>query len=405
MALTDPTAGEAALVQLLSGPSLEPALAQLLRPLRLRLLQWRHLRTHHRPGGGASGVYRLHTGARDGRELVLYAVATAAAPAGPGVRTVRVHRTDLRLWLHPADPVLQGLAWATNAAAVGEALFNGQVPRLEPVSYRPMRRAVLRAVLPERTCYLKVLQPRAAVLLHRRHTLLAAAGLPVPAASAPGAPGVLVLEALRGSPLVRPLLDGSADAFAPDQLPALLDALPAQVLELPARSSWSDRVRDYAGPAAVVLPEHRNRIRNLAEEAAVAAERADPGPLVPVHGDLHPANLLVAAGGEPGAPARLEIAGLLDLDGVGPGRRVDDLACFLGHAAVIAALNPHRPAAAAQVDRFRTAYGQLVDPRALAARSAAVALTLVAGARGRSFRTRQEEALLRLEAAEALLRS
>ncbi|CEA08802.1 Phosphotransferase enzyme family protein [Arthrobacter saudimassiliensis] len=384
--------GEAALVGLLQAPAMEPALAQLLRPLRLRLTDWRHLRTHHRPRAGASAVYRLQAQARDGQLLTLHAVATTAA--APGTVTARVAGTQLRLWLHPRDPQLPDLPWATSAAAVGRDLFDGALPALETLAYRPLRRAVIRAADAERVRYLKVLPPRAAAALATRHVLLQEAGLPVPVLAEGAPPATVATEQAPGTPLVRPLITGSSAGLDPLQLPALLDRLPAGVLALRARPAWSERVLDYARAASVALPEAQARIRNLAEAAARRAAASDAGPVVPVHGDFHPGNLLIRQG---------QVTGLLDLDAVGPGHRVDDLACFLGHAAVLAAVNPHRPEAAAEAARIRSAFEGVVDPGALAARADAVALTLVAGARGRAFRPRAHEAELRLAAAEALL--
>lgn len=396
MAAEPPRTGrEAGLVSLLQGPAMEAALhQQLLRPLRLRLEQWQHLRTHHRPGADVSAVYRLQARARDGRLLTLHAVATSSAVVAAGVRTVHVGGTSLRLWLHPRDPHLPDLPWATSSEAVGRDLFDGRVPELETLGYRPLRRAVIRAVSGDRVRYLKVLRPAAASALRIRHRLLGDAGLPVPEAVDGAPPATLALSPVPGESLVHPLLHGSTAALDPMHLSALLDLLPAGVLELRARPAWADRVLDYAEAAVVALPEQQERIRALARAVARQAAATDAGPVVPVHGDLHPGNVL--ADGD-------RVTGLLDLDNVGPGRRVDDLACFLGHAAVLAALNPHRPEAAAEAARFRAAFEALVDPDALAARAAAVALTLVAGARERSFRTRRQEAELRVDAAEALL--
>lgn len=383
---------EAALVELLQAPEMEPALVQLLRPLRLRLQDWRHLRTHHRPRAGASAVYRLQAQARDGQQLTLHAVAATAAPETPGTTTARVAGTQLRLWLHPRDPQLPDLPWATSAAAVGRDLFDGALPALETLAYRPLRRAVIRASDAGRVRYLKVLPPPAAAALRTRHVLLQEAGLPVPALVEGAPPATVAADHAPGNPMVRPLLTGSG--LDPLQLPALLERLPAGVLKLRARPAWSERVLDYARAASVALPEAQARIRALAEAAARRAAASDAGPVVPVHGDFHPGNLLIGQG---------QVTGLLDLDAVGPGHRVDDLACFLGHAAVLAAVNPHRPEAAAETARFRSAFETVVEPEALAARAAAVALTLVAGARGRAFRPRAREAELRLAAAEALL--
>ncbi len=62
-----------------------------------------------------------------------------------------------------------------------------------------------------------------------------------------------------------------------------------------------------------------------------AVRASDGGPLVPPHGDFYEGNLLNTDGA---------VTGLLDVDAVGPGHLVDDLACFVGHVAVLPALHP-----------------------------------------------------------------
>jgi aminoglycoside phosphotransferase (APT) family kinase protein len=189
---------------------------------------------------------------------------------------------------------------------------------------------------------------------------------------------VVVLRQLPGTPLAASVRQDGAAALHPEHVLALLDALPAAALELPARASWTDRVLDYGHAAAVALPEERGRIERLAAAIDEARRATDPGPVVPVHGDLYEANLLVgpAARGTFGP-----VTGVLDVDAVGPGHRVDDLACLVAHLAVLPTVHDsygHAPAAAR---RLLAGFDAAVDPAALRVRCAGVALSLVAGAR------------------------
>lgn len=378
----------------MSGP-----LTAALRPLGLVPLSFIHLRSHHRPGAGVSALYRVQAvprrrgsaGQAAGGPVRLQIGATTASLTPEQSRnTVRgaVGNTDMRLWVHPRDPVLTGLPWATNAAAVARGLFGGETDGehavLELAAYRPLRRAVIRATFKESAVYLKVPQPDLAAGLRRRVEVAAAAGLPVPPllAIAPGenpaSTSVLALGALPGQSLHRRLSSVPDADFDPDALTDLLAGLPAAALEFPRRPSWSERVLDYAAASAAVLPACAERIMNCAREADAAVRAADAGPVVPVHGDFHGGNLLALSGR--GGP---ELSGLLDLDGLGPGHRVDDLACFLGHLFVFAALNPSVHALRSTAERCAAAFASETDPAALYSRSGAVALTLVAGAAGR----------------------
>ena len=409
------TGAEAVHKARLEGPDMSGPLTAALRPLGLVPLSFTHVRSHHRPGAGISALYRVQAvprrsrsaGQPAGAPVCLQIGATTASLTPEQSRnTVRgaLGGTDMRLWVHPRDPVLSGLPWATNAAAVARGVFGGETDGghavLKLAAYRPLRRAVIRATFQESTVYLKVPQPELAAGLRRRVEVAAAAGLPVPPLLViapeenPASESVLALGALPGVSLHRRLSSEPAAGFDPGSLTDLLAGLPAAALEFPGRPSWAERVLDYAAGSAAVLPAYAERIMNCARDADAAVRAADAGPVVPTHGDFHGGNLLAIPGR--GGP---QLSGLLDLDGLGPGHRVDDLACFLGHLFVCAALNPGVDALRSTAERCAAAFAAETDPAALYSRSGAVALTLVAGAAGRG----RLEAEQTLAAAEGLV--
>jgi len=161
---------------------------------------------------------------------------------------------------------------------------------------------------------------------------------------------------------------------------------------LQRRPPWADHARLYASSAALALPGEEPGLRALGAQIAELLACTDPGPVVATHGDLYEANLLVTGA---------EITGLLDIDSVGPGHRVDDLACLLGHALVLPCLAPAAyPLVPATVRRWLAVFDTVVDPAALRARVAGVVLSLVAGAVGppnaAGLRTGQRDAAARL---------
>jgi len=95
----------------------------------------------------------------------------------------------------------------------------------------------------------------------------------------------------------------------------------------------------------------------------------DLGPVVATHGDFHEGQLTVTRVGEGWRPS-----GLLDVDTVGPGHRVDDLACLVAHAIALG------PAGEAVARRWEQAAQVVVDREALAVRTAGALLSLAAGA-------------------------
>ncbi|MBC7290955.1 MAG: phosphotransferase [Actinotalea sp.] len=383
---------------LLTGPDAEHLLRAVLDAEGVRLAAWSVHQVHHRPGVGVTVGWTVRwergtPGAPAGAGEEYLLGTTAPVPAGtPASTTARLADRDVTVWRHPADPALPGLPAASDLARVA-GLLGVRAPdlRLELVTYRPLRRAVLRVSAPTTTVYLKVVRPHTAADLVRRHELLLAAGLPVAPAVDLG-DGVLRLGEVRGRPLTDALAADGAAAVDPRDVLAALDRLPADLTGLPRRPAWAERLRHHADAAATAVPALAGEIAALRDRVGELLRASDPGPVVPTHGDLHDANVLLTGG---------RITGLLDVDGAGPGHRVDDLACLLGHLSVLPALAPqvHRHVPAA-LPRWTAVLERGVDPVALRARAAAVVLSLVAGARRESRDGWQEDARRRVAAAQ-----
>ncbi|MGW9403150.1 phosphotransferase [Arthrobacter sp. NPDC055585] len=398
-----PGAGNAASAQraLLESPALAVPLAELLTARRLVLDSWSHERTFDRPGAGVTALCRVVALDPAGDRINLYAgVTTAPAAAeGPVLRTSAAG-VPLFLWLHPHDPLLPDLPWALSPSEIAEQVFAGAdaaETTLSVTGYRPLRRAVIRARSGGELAYIKVVLPGQAEGLRRRHELLEASAVPAPVLI-PGAEGrsAVVLAALPGSPLLPELAAGTS-RITPAEITALLDDLPEPAMALRRRPAWADRAPAYGRAAGGVLPGQQKRVHGTAKQIKALVADLDPGPVVPVHGDFYEGNLLTADG---------RITGVLDVDGLGPGHRVDDLACFLGHLAVLARISPESalPGALSVFhEAFESAAAQAgSSAAALNARAAGVALSLVPGARAGQL-DRQANAELRLAAAEALL--
>ena len=90
--------------------------------------------------------------------------------------------TVLRVWRHPADPRLPGLAPSCDPETVLGWLTAAGIPapealHVELLGYRPLRRAVLRATADGADYYLKVLRSGYDDRLAERQELLAGAGV------------------------------------------------------------------------------------------------------------------------------------------------------------------------------------------------------------------------------------
>lgn len=410
-------------VRYLASPDVHESIRRVLHGRGLTLRHAELVDLQHRPGAGATGVFHLRVirapddeavTASPGAETIppdhepdhnpddepdheLYLALTAeSVPEDAVIDAGRASETDWSAWFHPHDPRLTGLALASDPESVAAVWGGGDdLSDLQTVSYRPLRRAVLRAAFGPRTVFLKVMRGGMATGLHHRHVLLAAAGIPVPPVLGPPVADVLALGAGTGSVLAASLMADGARDIDPAHITAMLDRMPVELLSLPRREAWSDRTPAYGHAAATALPDQAPRIRSLVNHLQRQLYTTDRGPVVPAHGDLYEANLLVAGG---------RISCMLDIDGAGPGHRVDDLACFLGHLAVLPAVDERYVFTGQALRRFHSHFVSTVDPAALACRSAAVALSLVAGARDSGRRNWRSSARQRLEIAESLLR-
>lgn len=421
--------------------ALEPAIGPLVTLLGGAIVpgHWEYtehrLRLQHRPGAGISALYRTPAGtgfAQLGLSTetihvpgavsvqVSDAAALPHAAAGAVEDPVPVTVTG---WIHPHDPMLPALATAVDQERVAALWGHGEILQsLRTIAYRPLRRAVIRAtfVTPgplriERTVFLKVGREHASTALLTRHRLMEGSSLPVPRVVEPeipgrsagigsaGIPGIVALEAAPGDGLAAAIRAAAqpsgvqktgAQQIRPQDFVALLDALPSAAMDLAPRRAWTDGLGRYRQAAALALPGHAGRIETLVGRIERHLESSDRGPRVPTHGDFYEANILMLNG---------RISALLDLDSLGPGHRVDDLACFLGHLAILPSIGEKNLPAVAALEEFGAVFERTVDPLALWARAGAVALTLVAGARTAGVDTWVPAAEARLGAAEALV--
>jgi len=432
IAAAAPAPDQRAWLDLLTTPEAGELLAVALGADGASLATWRVHQVHARPGAEVTVGYDVVArrsapvghgavpgpGAApvDAAEYLLATTAPLSPDAvGPGVVRLDDGPRVLHVWRHPADPLLPGLASACDAtelgrrlAAAGELGTDEVVEAVETVTYRPLRRAVLRARTSHRTVYVKVVRPDRVRSLVRRHRLLdPAAHTVAPDTGAPDAggqvvaprcltwadDGVVVLAEARGRSLAQHLVAvgpaAQTTAIDPSALVRALDALPSGATALRRRPAWSERIEHYATSALAVHGLDPGRVARVVGEVRHVLDTRDPGPVVATHGDFHEANVLLddaGTGPADGTAHPVRVGTLLDVDTLGPGHRVDDLACVVAHLAVLPSLAPALyGGAAALVVRCLAVFGAVVDPVALRGRAAGVVLSLVPGAATREL--------------------
>ncbi|HZK04327.1 MAG TPA: aminoglycoside phosphotransferase family protein [Actinomycetaceae bacterium] len=366
-------------VELLTGDGAAELLVKALGTEGATILDWRVDALHHRPAAGVSAGYELSVRAADGSESSQYVCATTSKLTRrdtPGL--VRLDHVDgyvrVYMWRHPHDPELPMLAPACDTESMSRLMAEPVTPVM--IAYRPTRRCVLR--LDGRAgplAFVKVVRPTVTEKLVSRHRMLAEGGVPAPVVLHSEPTGLVVLSVATGIPMANYLASGLPDPVATfDATHAVLAALPEEMMALPAHPAWAERVEYYAHAAATALPERSAEAHELAQSVAAMMASSDPGPRTTTHGDFYEANVFMT-GPE-------QVSSILDVDSMGPGHRVDDVACLLGHVSVLPHLAPQvYPHVSATLELWWRRAQEDYDSRALAARAAAVTLSLVAGAK------------------------
>ena len=243
-------------LELLTGAAAGELLAVAVAGVGGRLVSWRAEQVDCRAGGTTVAYRTEFIQGSSTRTEVLCATAGGALP--DGVTVIGDDELQVGVWTAEADPLLPGMRTAMNPSAVSTlfescGLGAGEI-KLELLSYRPLRRAVVQATGPLGRLYLKVVPPAKVEALHDRHRLLTGAGVPAPRSLGWSDDGLLVLEGLPGRSL-RSVLRSGGPLPDPSELLNLLDSLPNELLDAPRRSSWLERTEYYARAVGAVVPE------------------------------------------------------------------------------------------------------------------------------------------------------
>ncbi|MEX1281255.1 MAG: phosphotransferase, partial [Acidimicrobiia bacterium] len=359
-----------------------PALEALAAEAGLTVEGSRRTQVVYRPGRSLVVTHDCRLDGPGGR--LRRSIVLGAGPRAPsGGATVEGGGYEVQGWVYPHDPALPGLAMWFDAGSRSSLLAGtglGAPDVLRARSYRPGRRAVLELVFSDRSVFVKAVRPKTVADLQARHRLLSAT-LPVPR-SLGWLPdhGVVVMDGMAGETLATA---GIAPSVA--GLEALLDAIPATEYRV---TPLRNRAAGHARRLRAILPGSADRVSEI--EGRLAA--IEPGPAVAAHGDLHAGQLIVRDG---------VVAGLIDVDTVGMGERLDDIATLIAHLHVSALAG--RPDLARMAEQFLAGFEARVDPAMLRPRIAAGVFGHAAGPWTRQQPDWELGVAARLDAAEAWL--
>lgn len=372
---------------LLLGPHAEGVLTAALRESGAAAEHVRLADIRVQPGGAVRARYVAAVRGPDGSRTreVLVAATGASVPAG-AIVIAGEHlgeRVEVGVWRLARDPALPALRMVEDPERLADLFCAHGValagpPTIAVRAYRPAQRAVLEIAEGRNRWFAKAVEPTAVATLRMRHDLLSAR-LPVPRVLAqtadgllvlPEAPGILLRDRLIGHPA-----PGSAAPPSPAELEDLLDALPEDLLRLPARRSALHRVHDSAAVLGICAQSDPTVPEALAVELVAEANRlvdqvlaTSPEPAqthVPVHGDFYHNQLLCDGS---------RVTGVLDVDTAGPGERADEWATLIAYLSV---LGMSQPAARRYCGEVLSYAAHRIDPGDLRRRTAAVVLGLV----------------------------
>lgn len=368
---------------LLTSPEVESVLARAVGTSGGTLDRWEVRAVHARPGAETSvGYDAIVSGSPQ------YLVASTVELTDAERARARAVRLDssigsLHVWAHPADPRLPGLAAACTPEAVAQRLSGiagaaVEVSTLDLVVHRPLRRAVVRVQArvdgATQTWFLKVLRPDKAPEIAERHALLG--GTLAPQTVDLG-DGVLAIARARGTSLANSLAatpaDRQRDLIDPARYIEALRSLPPEATSFEHRKTPTEKVRTYAR-SAINRGLDGDQVEALADAVERLSARAT-GPLVATHGDFNVANIFLG-----GVAGDLRVEHLIDVDTLGPGRLIDDIAGLVAHLSVLPSLDPARYAGvAAHVEAVLVEADTHMDPVGLRARAGASLMSLAAG--------------------------
>ncbi|WOP18747.1 aminoglycoside phosphotransferase family protein [Raineyella sp. LH-20] len=407
---------------LLSSRAVGDILMAAVRDAGGTLLRWRMDHVDHQPGRATTATYRTHVSWSWGESTEIVGVTSRVGGPDESERGgAHVYHDpygrEVTVWIYPEDPELPGLRTAAYAEGIADLVndyglwtphagsLSGPRPTITPgdvqldvVGYRPRQRAVLRADVraegDRRRFYLKVQTAAEADQTLDRHRMLRGAGIAVPEVLVLTADSVVVTAGLPGLPLSTALFREDSPCTA-EELIAVLDAFPPVVARLPRRIPWTESVHYYVEVVARAMPELEGRLLWLADQVSQGLAGLPAGDEA-THGDFHEGQVHVAGG---------HVCGLLDIDGIGPGRRADDLGCLLAHLSTIQRMDI---AQAAHLQRllveWTPVFDRRVDPTELRLRAAGVAISLATGPHRSQEANWHEETVAIVSAAEALVR-
>jgi hypothetical protein len=286
---------------------------------------------------GNSFLVGFRVGLVSGEEIFVY-VEPASRPEDPeyGNQDTTIN-APVNVWRYPHDPKLQTLASVVNLEPLGilfSRLKHAWVPSESAlVAYRPGRRGVVKCGHGVSTAFVKVVRPRAASKVVSAARLALAEEVPTPAVIGWSPAGIAIYETADGIELSRASVSGVSPSVAVSTAFEAMSRLEKVETRVASRRPIIENFSWYFERASEAHPAEGEALKRLkAKIQAFSQRNADPGEVVTIHGDLHLGQLFVTKDKNP------SLSGIIDLDDMGLGFVVDDVASMWANCVASARL-------------------------------------------------------------------
>jgi len=297
----------------------------VFQALKSHNLSYNYLSVFHVEPRGTSFLVGFTVGLVSGQEIFIYVEPNFPIPGAELKNRGGSGNQSVTTWQFPFDPKLQSLGSVVNTDPLG-ILFSrlnlAWVPsEVDLLAYRPGRRAMVRCSDESKTAFVKAVRPRAARRIVSAARLALSSDVPTPNVIGWSPAGIAIYEKANGIELSGAHGSGVTAPVAINAAFEALSKLDRVETEVPSRRPIIDNFSWYLARANQAHLAEKTRLKKLeAKIQALKQGSRGSGEVTTIHGDLHLGQLFVSE------DKQRSLSGIIDLDDMGLGLVVDDVA-------------------------------------------------------------------------------
>ena len=297
----------------------------VFKELKAGKLSVESLSVFHVEPRGTSFLFGFRVELVSGDEIFVYVEPDARLDSPLSESPVPGGNSPIALWQYPFDPKLKALATVVNTEPLGIVLSRlnlDWVPSTAVLlTYRPGRRAVVRCSQGSRTAFVKAMRPQTAGRVIAAARLAQASDVCTPGVIGWSPAGIAIYEPSNGIELSRGNVFGVPAAVAVSTAFEALSRLERVETKASSRRPIINNTSWYFARATQAHPAEETALRKLEEKIqSMKLRNRESEKAITIHGDLHLGQLFVTE------DETHSLSGIIDLDDMGLGYVVDDVA-------------------------------------------------------------------------------